>query len=519
MPTSPATCIHLESSNAETRNDLFIAHLSYKCHGVSSRLVIDDYYKGLDQKLSRVTEKQMKNEFLSKLFFIIAIVSLVTPLPAKRGMTGATNKQMNGKKGSATGAIGASGKKGTFSGGVSGSNGMGGSGTQGGSKGAAGGSPRGKAQGTGGVSKSGGSKGATVGSPSGKAQGTGGVSKSGGSKGATGGSKSGKAQGTGGVSKSGGSKGATGGSSSGSAQGMGGGSAGSGSSSGSAQGMGGGSTGSGAQGATGGSSSGNAQGMGAGSAGSGAQGATGGSSSGNVQGMGAGSAGSGTSVGFGGKSGGKMSKLETDAKVDPSAPLACFNKEECADHHPQGQNGNGIVINLLKSAAGKLGLPDDLDIVAQKVSSKIATSPQYKLTGAVLTLALMAKLKLVPATQFKTEREAGLMYGKLKQAGTKKDAATIRKLIPNAKSLTDEELINLWGSNEHNDLHSSFQGKIDLFKASHITSINSWLKGDKTNQHTANGGSEMQFTSPTPNAADFPSGGANSKGWGFEPGW
>ncbi len=119
--------------------------------------------------------------------------------------------------------------------------------------------------------------------------------------------------------------------------------------------------------------------------------------------------------------------------------------QECADHH-------------LKIAARKLGLPSDLDVIAQKIASQIATPPPLKLVGTVITLVLMAKLKLVPATQFKTECEASLMYGKLKQAGTRRDAATIRRLIPNAKSLIDQELINLWGTNEHNEQEQSFHG-------------------------------------------------------------
>ncbi len=61
-------------------------------------------------------------------------------------------------------------------------------------------------------------------------------------------------------------------------------------------------------------------------------------------------------------------------------------------------------------------------------------------------------------------------------------------------------------------------GKNSLFIAAHITSIYSWRKGAKTNQHTANGSMEMQFIPPTPNATDFPEGGTDSKEWGYEPG-
>jgi hypothetical protein len=59
-------------------------------------------------------------------------------------------------------------------------------------------------------------------------------------------------------------------------------------------------------------------------------------------------------------------------------------------------------------------------------------------------------------------------------------------------------------------------GKNSIFMAAHITSINSWLKGANTNQHTANCGMAMQFSPPIPNATDFPAGGTDSKEWGFD---
>jgi hypothetical protein len=63
----------------------------------------------------------------------------------------------------------------------------------------------------------------------------------------------------------------------------------------------------------------------------------------------------------------------------------------------------------------------------------------------------------------------------------KKDIATIRKHVLNSP-LTDQELIHLWGMNEHWNLHAILFGNPKVYNVVHITSLN-----DKAGDGTPHG--------------------------------
>ncbi len=129
-------------------------------------------------------------------------------------------------------------------------------------------------------------------------------------------------------------------------------------------------------------------------------------------------------------------------------------------------------------------------------------SPNQKLSGAYMAFATVAKFKMVPPTLFKDECEAGQMYGQLKVAGVNSDAAKIKQLLSqkglSTLGMSDQDLINLWGMNEHWNLHAVLFNNKSIRGPNHATSLS-----DKDQW----------------NKCGFPAGGYNDRGEYPQWGW
>lgn len=101
---------------------------------------------------------------------------------------------------------------------------------------------------------------------------------------------------------------------------------------------------------------------------------------------------------------------------------------------------------------------------------------QQKTSGAYLAGNMLLKVEMLPPGQFANETDAGLAYGQLKLMAMNNDADGIRSWLKSDGGqdfgLTDTELIKIWGTNEHNNLHAILFGNRDLANAVHMTSLN-----------------------------------------------
>jgi hypothetical protein len=123
---------------------------------------------------------------------------------------------------------------------------------------------------------------------------------------------------------------------------------------------------------------------------------------------------------------------------------------------------------------------------------------ERSLTAATLLAMLTgAKLKMLPPSMFESEGcsksskeclEASKCYGRLKVLGKAQNGPKLRQTLidcgGDAKELTDAELIEIWGANEHRNLHCCLFGVEDIYHAVHMTSLNdnsmNPSDGDKT---------------------------------------
>lgn len=117
-------------------------------------------------------------------------------------------------------------------------------------------------------------------------------------------------------------------------------------------------------------------------------------------------------------------------------------------------------------------------------------SPEQKEKGAYLVANMLMKQAMLPPELFGSEQEAGSVYAQAKLFAIEGDTAGLRLLIEsqggNTAGLSDEELINIWATNEHNNLHGIIMGNMTIANAVHMTSLND-NAADGTTQGTLGG--------------------------------
>ena len=162
-----------------------------------------------------------------------------------------------------------------------------------------------------------------------------------------------------------------------------------------------------------------------------------------------------------------------------SGPIPDFcPSRECSGHLRIPQDGRALVYDNLNSIFDVLQLPGT-DQMVQRLDAVNAyndgQSREQKIAGAYIAYATAGKLMTMPAANFPSEEAASVAYGALKRAGMAEDAATIRSILSqnggNALGLSDQQLIELWGGNEHWNLHAVLFSNPGVHNTVHITSL------------------------------------------------
>lgn len=109
-----------------------------------------------------------------------------------------------------------------------------------------------------------------------------------------------------------------------------------------------------------------------------------------------------------------------------------------------------------------------------------------KIKGAYLTANMLMKQGMLPATLFGSEKDAGSTYAQAKLKAIDGDVTGLRKLIESKGGSTfglkADQLLNVWATNEHNNLHSALDAGSPIGQTIHMTSLN-----DKAQDGTAKG--------------------------------
>lgn len=144
-------------------------------------------------------------------------------------------------------------------------------------------------------------------------------------------------------------------------------------------------------------------------------------------------------------------------------------------------HSNGFVPNstALNGIAATVGAPDIGAFVraTDALGAYNAGQPEdKKIAGAYLTMITYIKMKLMSPFTLGNEGNASRVYGALKRAGMDRNAASIRTTLAqnggNTGNLSDEQLVRLWGTNEHWNLHAVLNPGGPVGNAVHMTSIN-----------------------------------------------
>jgi hypothetical protein len=155
------------------------------------------------------------------------------------------------------------------------------------------------------------------------------------------------------------------------------------------------------------------------------------------------------------------------------------------DHVGDASHGHGFLLNADAHNAAMetmFGRPagEVIDYLVKTLDSiggyNKGQNEEQKLKGAYLIANLVMKHNMAPPVLFANETEAGVFYGQAKLMAMDNDADSLRDLIESQGGSTfglgDAELINVWGSNEHNNLHAIMFGNRELANAVHMTSLN-----------------------------------------------
>lgn len=113
-----------------------------------------------------------------------------------------------------------------------------------------------------------------------------------------------------------------------------------------------------------------------------------------------------------------------------------------------------------------------------------------KIKGAYLTGNMLMKQAMLPANLFGSEQNAGSAYAQAKLSAIDGDVASLRNLIEqkggDTLGLSDEQLRNVWATNEHNNLHGILDAGSPIGQSIHMTSLND-NAGDGTPKGTMGG--------------------------------
>ena len=113
-----------------------------------------------------------------------------------------------------------------------------------------------------------------------------------------------------------------------------------------------------------------------------------------------------------------------------------------------------------------------------------------KIKGAYLTGNMLMKQAMLPAGSFGSEKDAGAVYAQAKLKAIDGDVAGLKSLIASnggdTFGLTDDQLLNVWATNEHNNLHGILDAGSTIGQSIHMTSLNDGAK-DKTAKGTLGG--------------------------------
>lgn len=176
--------------------------------------------------------------------------------------------------------------------------------------------------------------------------------------------------------------------------------------------------------------------------------------------------------------------------LDPNAfPL----HDGKASLHQEFTDGEMINPTKLDPIFTKLGLPSYEDIITKldSINAFLPGQPsQKKLAVAYTTLTLVGKLKTLPASKFVTNcpkwneensdhsrcAEAGKVYGLMKYNSIIRNFSKVKSLMDehggNQYPLTDDEMMTLWSTNEHHNLHCCLDPGGTVGNALHMTSLN-----------------------------------------------
>jgi hypothetical protein len=113
-----------------------------------------------------------------------------------------------------------------------------------------------------------------------------------------------------------------------------------------------------------------------------------------------------------------------------------------------------------------------------------------KIKGAYLTGNMLMKQAMLPASMFGSEQDAGRAYAQAKLSAIDGDVAGLKNLIEqkggDTLGLSDEQLRNVWATNEHNNLHGILDAGSPIGQSIHMTSLND-NAGDGTPKGTMGG--------------------------------
>lgn len=158
-----------------------------------------------------------------------------------------------------------------------------------------------------------------------------------------------------------------------------------------------------------------------------------------------------------------------------------------ASGHQHAHHGRVLNTNELDSIATTLGIASMQDLIPKldKINAYNPGQPQdRKEAGAYLALSMLAKFVVMPPAKFSDSSAASIAYGQLKTQALGGDAKAVRdslkKFGGDPGKLSDQQLIQLWSGNEHQNLHGILFGNVDIRNAVHATSLSDNNGADKT---------------------------------------
>jgi hypothetical protein len=191
--------------------------------------------------------------------------------------------------------------------------------------------------------------------------------------------------------------------------------------------------------------------------------------------------------------------------IDHSDHVVVFDELSSLHQAPS----DGLMLGpFLDPIFAKLGMPSVQAIIPKMDALNAFNTGQpdeKKAAGAYVTLITAAKFLLLPPKVFlkdcpvattedmqknKECKVAAKCYGRLKYFATKGDTAKVKQILQECggsqKNLTDSELVTLWGTNEHHNLHCCLVPGGVVGNAVHATSLNnrSHLFTDTCNDKT-----------------------------------